>query len=336
MQIEVRYYDGKINQAHKAALLPHDFGVIVHYGGQDKLYSYDEMNYIGALGQLHPVIELPNDARIEFLSNELPEWLDLKHRKLSEKVHHIEGSWRWIMVSFVAMVIVVVATFKWGIPYTAQVIAMQLPAQTLRQIGQQAEDFIVENTEKSQLPLQRQQAIQALYAQHIVKHQNTGHRQPAKIIFRKGGSFIQANALAIPNGTIILTDELIALSKNDLEILGVLAHEQGHLDERHSLQQALQSVGISILYVSLTGDISDILGSLPIAVATAQYSQKFELAADRYAITVFKEEGISPHYLADFLKRLGQEYGEDKNASDLLQSHPNTQKRIDQIQQYSR
>lgn len=321
---QILYYDGKINQAYKAQLQPHALGAIVHYQGQNKLYHYSEMNYIGALGKILPVIELPDDARIEFLSNEIPDWLALKHRKLSENVHKIEGSWRWITVSFVVMLLTVVVTFKWGIPTAAYYIAMQLPDQTLNKIGDQAQTFIENQTDKTQLSPQRQQQIQKLYQQHIQTNQS------ATLVFRQGGDFIAANALAIPNNTIILTDELVNLAQNDNELLGVLAHEQGHLDEKHSLQQALQSLGISILYVAMSGDASDILGGLPLAVISSKYSQKFELQADQYAIQQLKQQNISPKYLADFLQRLAQD--DDKESSDFLQSHPATAKRIAQIQ----
>ncbi len=84
------------------------------------------------------------------------------------------------------------------------------------------------------------------------------------MIFRGGGS-IGANALAIPNNTIIVTDELVKFAKDDYELIGVLAHEQGHLVQRHSLQQSLSGLGISIILLMITGDGSDILTSLPVA-----------------------------------------------------------------------
>ncbi|MCH4246368.1 MAG: M48 family metallopeptidase [Acinetobacter populi] len=326
---QIHYYDGKINHVHLAELSPHPQGAIVRYGNEEKLYTFDQMTYIGALGKILPVIELPHDARIEFLTADVPEWLQLKQRKLSERVHKIEGSWRWIAVSFVAMVVVVVTTFKWGIPFAAHEIAMQLPEKTLNTLGDQAQQFIIDQTEKSELTPQRQQQIRALYQNNI---QAT---RPATIVFRKGGNFIHANALAVPNGTIILTDELVKLTKNDNELLGVLAHEQGHLDQKHSLQQALQSLGITILYVALTGDSSDILSGLPLAMVSAKYSQNFELQADQHAIAEMRRLNISPKYLADFLQRLSQESGEDQDASDFLQSHPATAKRITQIEAQS-
>ncbi len=44
------------------------------------------------------------------------------------------------------------------------------------------------------------------------------------------------------------------MAHTNQEILGVLAHEQGHLVYRHSLQQGLTSLGLSILYIAMTGD----------------------------------------------------------------------------------
>lgn len=324
--VPILYYDGKVNLAHRAQLFSHPAGVVVHYAEHEKLYSYAEMTYIGAIGKILPAIELPQDARIEFLSSDVPDWLQLRHKKVSERVHRIENSWRWIAISFVAMLLVMLVTLKWGIPYASYQIAMQLPDQTLQKLGDEAEQFIVDQTQNTELSLQRQQQITALYRDHVQA------QIPARIVFRKGGKLIEANALAIPNGTIILTDELIKLTKNDNELLGVLAHEQGHLDEKHSLQQALTSIGITILYVAATGDTSDIIGGLPLAIVASKYSQNFELQADQHAIDELKRLNISPQYLADFLQRLSQSSDEDEDASDFLQSHPATAKRIEQIQ----
>ena len=45
------------------------------------------------------------------------------------------------------------------------------------------------------------------------------------------------NAAALPNNTIIVTDELVKLNGADEEVLAVLAHEQGHLVQKHSMQK---------------------------------------------------------------------------------------------------
>lgn len=324
--VAVLYYDGITNTAYSAQLSAHQDGVVVRYLDQYKLYLREDLTYIGAIGKIMPAIELPEDARIEFLSQEVPQWLEMKNKKLWQFFHHMEGSWRWIAVSFVAVLAIVISTFKWGIPTASYHIAQHLPESTLLKVGDQAESMLMSMTEETELSLQRQNQIKALYSKNIVSE------HPAKIVFRKGGENMSANALAIPNGTIMLTDELIALAKNDNELLGVLAHEQGHLDEKHSLQQALSGIGMSVLYIAVTGDASDIVGGLPLAIAASSYSQNFELEADQRAIDDLKRLNISPIHMANFLKRLTESYELDPNASDFLESHPSTARRVAQIE----
>lgn len=122
-------------------------------------------------------------------------------------------------------------------------------------------------------------------------------------------------------------NELIQLSQNDPEILAVLAHEQGHLVHRHSLQQALNSLGMSLLIISITGDTSDLLVTLPGLLVSARYSQDFEMEADNFAIQALKKLGLSPLHLADFFEKM--ETGHDHPGWSMISSHPDTQKRID-------
>lgn len=137
--------------------------------------------------------------------------------------------------------------------------------------------------------------------------------KPAKLVFRKGDQ-LGANAVALPNNTIIITDELIKLAHTNQEILGVLAHEQGHLVYRHSLQQGLTSLGLSILYIAMTGDNSDLFTSLPAAMIGANYSRKFESEADLYALQLMDKKHIEVSHFANFLQRLSDttEEGIDK------------------------
>ena len=57
-----------------------------------------------------------------------------------------------------------------------------------------------------------------------------------RLLFRK--SRIGPNALALPSGQIVLTDELVRLMGDDDEaLMGVLAHELGHLQRRHLMRR---------------------------------------------------------------------------------------------------
>ncbi len=323
----VRYFDGKTSKAHLAHIRPSQSsdGFVLEGDGIDRAYRTADCEFVPSVGQSAGVLIFENGERIELIES-VPDWLTLRHKRLFDKVAIMEGSFGWVLVSLVAVVIFMTALLKFGVPLASHHIAHSLPPNVLMEVGQQAEEQIMALTEPSNLPKARQDEIVALY------HKLDGTPK-AKVLVRQGG-IIGANALAIPNNTIIITDELIMLSGDDNEILGVLAHEQGHLVHRHSLQQAISSIGVWVLVVIITGDTSDLLLALPTMLATAQYSQKAEMQADKFAINELKRLGISPMHLANFFEKLKKEHGDGQGHWSILATHPKTDQRIEQIQKH--
>ena len=304
--ISVVFYDGIVSKPHQAQLSAVDMNsILISYREQNdlrkKTFKLEQMNFIGALGKKCPVIELNNDARIEFQTIDIPEWVPIPQKEFQQKIWKLERTPALILFSVVFVVALGFSTLKWGIPFASKVVAFQLPANTLQDIGQKAEDYIVNDwTGPSKLVQGQQAQIKQEYLSKIAEG------RPAKIIFRDGGR-IGANALALPNNTIIVTDQLVEMAHSDQEILGVLAHEQGHLVERHSLQQALSSLGFSILLVAVTGDSGDLMTSLPVAILGAKYSRQFEQQADLYALKLMDKKHIEVSHFANFLQRMEDE-----------------------------
>lgn len=115
---------------------------------------------------------------------------------------------------------------------------------------------------------------------------------------------MRLNAAAIPNNTIIVTDELVKLSGADEEVLAVLAHEQGHLVQKHSMQKVISNLGAAGLFALVTGDLSDVVAASIAVLADAGYSQALELAADDYAMQHLHQQQISSIHLSNFLQRV--------------------------------
>ena len=303
--VPVIYYDGVISRPHEAQMYSIDAeSVDIQYedrGFKSVKIHRDHMTLIGALGQKNPVIELQNDGRIELLSRDLPEWLNLESKTFNRRIWKLERSPSLILFSVVFVVALGFSALKWGIPFVAKVVAFQLPQNTLQTIGNKAEKYVIDDlTGETTLAKGQQEQIKREYLDKIAEG------SPAKIIFREGGRF-GANALALPNNTIIVTDQLVEMAHSDQEILGVLAHEQGHLVERHSLQQALSSLGFSVLWVAVTGDSSDLVTTIPVAVIGAGYSRKFEQQADLYALKLMDKKHIEVAHFANFLQRMEDE-----------------------------
>ena len=304
--VSVIFYDGVVSKPHQAQLSAVDqHSILISYHEQNdlhkKIFKSEQMTFIGALGRKYPVIELNNDARIEFQDMQVPEWIPIPQKEFQQKIWKLERTPALILFSVVFVVALGFSTLKWGIPFASKVVAFQLPENTLQNIGQKAEDYIVNDwTSPSKLAKGQQAQIKQEYLANIADG------RPAKIIFREGGR-IGANALALPNNTIIVTDQLVEMAHSNQEILGVLAHEQGHLVERHSLQQALSSLGFSILLVAVTGDSSDLMTSLPVAILGAGYSRQFEQQADLYALKLMDKKHIEVSHFANFLQRMEDE-----------------------------
>ena len=327
---KVRYFDGKISTAHSATITPVSYqgrldGFIISYVGHEKRHFIKNCEYLPAIGSSPPVLMMADGARVEF-TNGVPEWLHLDKHAFFTKISHMETRWTWIGASVIIMCAFVFATFKFGIPMASHHIAQNLPADTMMAMGDVAEEYVMEMTKPSTLPKARQDEIIALYTK-------LDGNPAAKVIVREGGE-IGANALAIPNNTIVITDELINLTDDDNQILAVLAHEQGHLVHRHSLEQAISRLGLSVLIVVITGDTSDMLLTLPALLATSDYSQRAEMEADKFAIDELKRLNIPPVHLANFFKKMQEVHGDDHGHWSILSTHPETDKRIEQVQQH--
>lgn len=335
--VSVTYYDGVISKPHQASLSYFDAEhVLVKYqqDGVSKTQKYhsDQMTLFGTIGQRNPVIELEHDARIEFQSQALPEWLPIDHKSFHHRVWRLERTPSLIIFSVVFVLALGFALIKWGVPTASKMIAFQLPENTLNRLGGQAEEYLIDYTKPSKLPQARQEQIRAEYLKLVAEN------KPATLKFREGDQ-LGANALALPNNTIVLTDELVNLAHSDQEIIGVLAHEQAHLLNRHSLQQALSSLGFSVLYIAVTGDSSDLMTTLPVAIVGAGYSRKFEQESDLYALELMHKKQIEPAHFANFLQRMSEESEEEKASADpswmsALSSHPATAERIKMVRDF--
>lgn len=161
---------------------------------------------------------------------------------------------------------------------------------------------------------------------------------PAYRLEFRGGGAIGPNAFALPDGTIVLTDELVELAEDDEMVLAVLAHEIGHVDLQHSLRQLYRAAGVTTLIMLIGGDIGsgteDILiqGS---ALVSLSYSRGAEAEADRYSVELMHKAGHDPAAIARFFELLRDKLG-DNTENDFLSSHPATPERILETRRYAR
>lgn len=156
--------------------------------------------------------------------------------------------------------------------------------------------------------------------------------------FRDGG-VIGPNAFALPDGTLVITDQLIRMAGGDTEmIFGVLAHEIGHVEREHSLRQMYRAAGLAGLIMLIAGDIGsggeDVLTD-GAALLALSYSRGAESEADRISVNLMAKAGHDPAAIGRFFKLLEEKLG-DKGGTSMLSTHPGTPERRKQIDEWAR
>lgn len=335
--VQVKYYDGCAAEVRDAFIQPLSADLIqLSYGEETQQQieiAYRHMGFIGAVGNRPAIIELPNDGRIEFIQR-VPHWFAKRQKWIYQQIWLLERNPMALIGMTIAACVVIFGVMKWVIPFLALQLAQFIPDTMLKTLGDETERQIVAKSKASTLTLAHQKRLEQRFLAEIVDR-----NQPvAKLIFRQGEGSIGANALAIPNHTIVLTDELVALAGNDEEVLAVLAHEQGHLLRKHAMQKLISIYGSSLIWDLMNQDGNPLLTAAAVTLTQAEYSQQLERDADYYAMQHLHQRGISSMHLANFLQRVEnrrlaapQKKRYTLQLDDLFKSHPDEAERIQAI-----
>jgi predicted Zn-dependent protease len=234
---------------------------------------------------------------------------------------------RWMIVALLIFVAMVIAAYVYGIPLFARLVADRIPAAVVARVDGEALAALDRQLfTPSALARERQETVANAFRALKRPHEATA---PYNLVFRKSET-IGANAMALVGGTIVVTDGLVAVARDDREILGVLAHEAGHVDGRHGLRGLVQDSLVSMLLALVVGDVSALAAAASSSVLEASYSRDLEREADAYAIETLTANRIPLKFFADMLRRLESAAGTSDMPSALryLSTHPATDERI--------
>jgi Zn-dependent protease with chaperone function len=227
-----------------------------------------------------------------------------------------------------------IASCRYGVPVLASAAAERVPAAVVDTIGEMVmASFDASTFDESQIPPARRTSIVGRFAR--LRFPDGVNAGAFEIVFRRSDA-IGANAMALPSGTIVVTDALVELSGADDEIVAVLAHEAGHVEHRHGLRLMFQSSLVSAGISWLLGDVSALAAGASSSLLEAKYSRDFERDADAFAVGLLDDNGIPRENFVRMLERLDQ-FARTRGAAledgvtGYLSSHPVTQERIESI-----
>ena len=247
---------------------------------------------------------------------------------------------RWTALAGVALLVVAVmlAFYRWGTPWAATQLTRQVPLSWETSLSERAlHDLDASWLKPSKVPPERQAALRARFEALAKAVPPELRRYPAYqprllLQFRRG---MGANAFALPGGTIVMTDGIVEIADRehlgDDALIGVLAHEMGHVLHRHTtrlvVEQGVLNVGLGLAL----GDVSWLASMGGSMLTGLSYRRGHESESDCFAVALMARTGGRTQPMADLLLKMDSaaKAGDRGGWMDFLSSHPATPQRAE-------
>jgi Zn-dependent protease with chaperone function len=334
MALEGRYFlprSTKFVSARALAAAPNRLRIEAADGTLLVEASAKKVRVSARLGRLARRFSFPDGGHFETDDNDGADLLlrELKRRTGGGIVDRIERSWRWVIASILVAALASYLYVEFGVPAIAVWLAQNTPPDVVAVISEQTMRAVdTQMVGPSKLAAKDKTKALALFAR-VAAHAPRGI-MGYRLVFRAGRA-IGPNAFALPDGTIVMTDELWPFVKNDDEIEGVFAHEMAHVDRAHGLQEVYQASLIPAAIAVVSGDLSQVsqlAAILPGILVESAYSRGFEQQADDDAAALLLRIGAKPSHMADMLERLDKKFcAKGDCPPSWIGSHPETSAR---------
>jgi Zn-dependent protease with chaperone function len=342
--ISANYFDGRSARLHPVQLQVDAGTLLVRALTFERSYPLDAVALSEPFAAAPAVLRFGDGASCEVAGDGRSQLLDaLGYRKSA--VVRWQERWPAALLALVLLVVLLAWLYFRGLPAAAERIAAELPPSVDIRLGKaalasmEAQGLLA----PSRLSDERIAEVEALLPRVLPAHP----RVPIRLLVRNSEK-LGANALALPDGTIVVTDWMVRLVQtrdNRFEAAGkdqlaaVLAHEVGHIEHRHTARAMTGSSLRAALSAALFGDFSTVAAGLPAVLSQMQYSREMELDADDYAVAQLRSHGASPAALIEALEALDRQQPDEsstprwlKGSMSYMSTHPDTAERIERME----
>jgi beta-barrel assembly-enhancing protease len=144
------------------------------------------------------------------------------------------------------------------------------------------------------------------------------------------------NAFALPGGNTFYYTGLIKFLDNEASFAGVMAHEIGHSDRRHSTNRLTKIYGFQIVASLLLGSnptlVQQIIADLALTTTALAFSRQDEYESDRFAVEYLYSTEIDPRGVAYFFEKMEAEPTPGWMA--YFRTHPPDEDRISAVYEH--
>lgn len=339
-ELHGRYFEQGVSQAYEAKLIASALGtrLVVPETNLDIAVEIEEIG--DRLGNIPRKIKLMDQGVFECPDNDVIDVFLGRENHFASRLSKAEGSYKFVIIAVIATFISIFGIYQYGLPAAASFAAHVTPTGVIELIDKNTKKTVDQVLfAESKLSSERKAELTALFAELVEISGQT--EPPMKLEFRDGGR-LGANAIALPGGTIILTDQLEALVENDDEIAGVFAHEIGHVEHKHSLRQIYRALGVAFMIAVIGGEsdqiVEEVLGAA-VLIDSFSYTRDFETESDLHSVDVMLKAGRDPVAFVDLLDRILESHGIEAKEGDepdtgWLSTHPGNKDRRADVKVY--
>jgi Zn-dependent protease with chaperone function len=144
----------------------------------------------------------------------------------------------------------------------------------------------------------------------------------------------------LPGGNLVMTDELVETAARrglpDDAIVGVLAHEIGHVMHRHTTRMVVEQGVVNVALGLALGDTSWMFAHASTLLTSLAYRRAHETEADCFALALLRGAKLPALPMADLLLAIDagaarREHEGGESWTSIVSTHPDTALRARQL-----
>ena len=337
-----RWFDGQSSKARPVVVslrpTPQGPSLVLHPlsqpGAEPLVFAWKQVGWPEAWNERKPqprvVVDLRDHGSVEI--DAVTEWRAALAAAGERPgiAQRMQTRWPALLGVTAAAVIGLTLFYRYGTPWAATQLTRFVPLGWETSVAENVLQQMDEGTLKpSKLPKERQQQLQARFNTLVQQAPATLHRYaqynpPLSVEFRSG---MGANAFALPGGKIVMTDGIVKAAADkglpDDALVGVLAHEIGHVVHRHTTRMVVEQGVLNVGLGLALGDVSAIVSTGASVMTGLAYSRSHEREADCYAIALMRHTALPTAPMGKLLLAIAHdEENEDGKGSDKDKKAP--------------
>ncbi|MFD2248087.1 M48 family metallopeptidase [Pontibacter ruber] len=329
MEYEGKYYNGRVSKGIPAFIVLEENGISINYStGEENGHVFWELEGIQQ-SEFNDATTLLRYGKypqqsIAVFEQGFREALQQKYKGSaflkSNYTSFLNTGLLGLAVVGLSLFALTMAFFIWGVPFLADRAAAHFPRDFERELGT--------NLHEKMLMAYDVDSARTVALNKYLDNLQVTSDFPIDAVVVKGD---EVSAYAVPGGFVVLHDGLLQKMERHEELAGLLGHEIGHVQLRHSTRAMARSLSYYMLLSLLFGDVTGIAGVIIDNASTLhnlEYSREAEQEADKAGLVLLQQNKLDPKGMVWLMERLDS--GEPEYM-EFISTHPRTQNRIEEL-----